>query len=446
MNARPPGTPYRLREMASAFGTAASNLRAQTSELENSSAGLPANWGWSGRAAGTYRRTWQTWKTVADGVADLMDSARGTRQVLNQLADELEAAQRAWDDALSMAQGMGYGVDANGYAVPRSVAPPAPPPPGSPEGQIEDALHRASQLGQQAFDTARETLTEIQGRRWNYDLIGQINWLLGMEGTPLAVQAAITAPGSVVSYVRSVRNLPGLASRLFDEEFVPVANAYLRDEATVEDLDEAARLSRLRIGAAWAFTVKADWDGVLRGGVRAGGVLDVVGKLALPLGIASDVMTIYNPGNGPQWEQNLNKDAAIVNLVGSGAVIAGMAANAGLMGAAGGILVADASLGWIPVAGQVLVVGSGLVLAGIWAYDNIQPFHDFCNAVGSETAHVAGEAWNAVTNTVSSEVSSVTQTVSDVTHTVSNVTHTVGNAVNAVGGAAHAVTSFFHWP
>jgi hypothetical protein len=225
-----------------------------------------------------------------------------------------------------------------------------------------------------------------------------------------------------VTYLQSARNLPGVTARLFSEEVAPVALAYDRGEATYASLMEAARLGLNRIEAAKAFTVVADRASFLRSGVAAGGVLDVLGKLAIPVAVATDVMTIWNPGHGSAFEQNLNKGAAYANLAGI-AVWGAATIDGAAMG--GALLGVDAALGWVPVAGQVLLVVSGLVLAGIWAYDNVKPFHDFCNAAGSETMHVAQDAWNATT------------------HEASNIGHSVQNAF---GGAAHAVTSFFHWP
>jgi uncharacterized protein YukE len=408
--------------MAGGFATSASNIRARIAELERAGAGTPANWGWSGPAAAAYTRTWQGWIAGAQTLADRMDSSRpGARQVLNQLADQLEGAQHAYDDAVTAARGLGLGVDARGYVAPRAVASPAPLPAGTPGQQLEEQLATAARLGQQALEWASEQLHDIFDKGW-YEAAGKINDILGWPTTPPTVVTSVTSINAGARYFQSARNLSGLSARLFSEEVAPVALAYDRGEATYASLMEAARLGLNRIEAAKAFTVVADRASFLRGGVAAGGVLDVLGKVAIPVAVATDVMTIWNPGHGSAFEQNLNKGAAGANLVGIG-VWGATAIDGAAMG--GALLGVDAALGWVPVAGQVLLVVSGLVLAGIWAYDNVKPFHDFCNAVGSETVHVAQDAWNATT------------------HEASNIGHSVQNAF---GGAAHAVTSFFHWP
>lgn len=418
MSTRPQGTPYRLREMAGGFASSASNIRTRVAELEESGAGAPASWGWSGAAAAAYTRTWQSWRTGAQALAERMDSSG---LFLNHLADQLEAAQRAYDAAMTRAQALGLGVDARGYVTPRSVAPPFPLAPGSAEGELEAELATAATLGREALQWASAQLHDIFDNGW-YHAAGRINDILGWPTFPPTIVSSATTIYAGAKYWQSVRNLPGIATRLYSETVGPTALAFDRGEATYADLMEVARLGLNRMEWAKAFTVNADRASFLRGGVRAGGLLDGIGKALIPVAVLTDIATIENPGQGPAFEQNLNKGAAYANLAGTAvwgaATIDGMAFGGALLGA-------DAMLGWVPVAGQVLLVVSGLVLAGIWAYDNVKPFHDFCNAVGSETVHVAQDAWNATT------------------HEASNIGHSVQNTF---GGAAHAVTSFFHWP
>jgi uncharacterized protein YukE len=418
VSTRPQGTPYRLREMAGGFASSASNIRTRVAELEESGAGAPASWGWSGAAAAAYKGTWQSWRTGAQVLADRMDSSG---LFLNHLADQLEAAQRAYDAAMTRAQALGLGVDARGYVTPRSVAPPIPLAPGSAEGELEAELATAATLGREALQWASAQLHDIFDKGW-YEAIPKINDRLGWPTTPPTVITTATSINAGARYLQSARNLPGIASRLYSETVGPAALAYDRGDATYADLMEAARVGLTRMEWAKAFTVNADRASFLRGGVRAGGALDFIGKVLIPVAVVTDIATIVNPGHGSAFEQNLNKVASGANLVGIGVWGA-----ASLDGAAmgGALLGVDAALGWVPVAGQVLLVVSGLVLAGIWAYDNVKPFHDFCNAAGSETVHVAQDAWNATT------------------HEASNIGHSLQNAF---GGAAHAVTSFFHWP
>lgn len=409
MSTRPQGTPARLREMAGRFTSTASNIGARLADLNLVDAGAPASWGWSGTAASAYVRTWQSWTSGAEALADRMQTSA---RILNELADELERAQRMYDEAVARAQTLGLGVDARGYVTPRSVAAPAPLAPGSPEQQVEADLATAARLGKQALDWTGAQLHAIFDDGW-YKAIDRINNILGwVQLAPTVVQTG-TATYAGVKLLQSTRDLPAIATRMFSETVGPVALGYDRGEKTAGDLFEAASVALNRMEWVRAFTVQADQASFLRSGFPATGALDTVGKILLPLGAVADVLTIINPGPGGAGEQGVVRGAAIVNLAATGVVLAAP------------LLMADAALAWIPVVGEVALVATGLFLAADWAYNNVKPFHDFVNTAVSDTTHVVQDAWNSAS------------------HAASDVGHSV---TNAFSGATHAVTSFFHWP
>jgi hypothetical protein len=68
-------------------------------------------------------------------------------------------------------------------------------------------------------------------------------------------------------------------------------------------------------------------------------------------------------------------------------------AGANIAGTATALLAANASVDWIPVAGQVVAVGSGLYLLGDALYQ-IPAVHNFVNNVGSSIASGAKDAWH----------------------------------------------------
>jgi uncharacterized protein YukE len=395
--------------MAGGFAGSASNIRARLAELEDSGAGAPASWGWSGAAAAAYTRTWQSWRTGAQVLADRMEvSAR----VLNELADELERAQRMYDDAVTRAQTLGLGVDARGYVTPRPVAAPTPLASGSPDQQVEADLATAARLGKQTLDWTSEQLHAIFDDGY-YKAIDKINNILGWAQLPATILQTGTAVYAGAKLLQSERNLAGIATRLFSETVGPVGLAYDRGEASAARLMEAAAQGLNRMEWARAFTVNADRASFLRSGFPATGALDTLGRFMLPLGAVADVLTFINPGPGGEGEQTVVRAAAAVNFAATGVVVLAP------------LLLIDAGLAWIPVVGEVALVATGVILAADWAYNNVKPFHDFCNAAGSETVHVAQDAWNSAS------------------HTASDVSHGV---TNAVSGAAHALTGFFHWP
>jgi hypothetical protein len=189
--------------------------------------------------------------------------------------------------------------------------------------------------------------------------------------------------------------VPGEAAAWFDELVGPTGLAFDRGTATLADF--AAPLARwqARVDAAQAFTKQgADEARELleAGGIKEGGALDVFGKAFGAVGIVSDALTIINPGES-------GAHGTVTRVVAGVNGVTTLAAMTGTLAAVGAI---DASVGWVPVAGQVVIVGTGLYLAGDWAYNNIKPFHDFVNTAASDTVSVAKTAWHGITSGASS--------------------------------------------
>ena len=53
-----------------------------------------------------------------------------------------------------------------------------------------------------------------------------------------------------------------------------------------------------------------------------------------------------------------------------------------------GLIALNASLDWIPVAGEVVMIGTGVYLAGDFLYHHWKPFHDIANDIGHGTVKV----------------------------------------------------------
>lgn len=93
------------------------------------------------------------------------------------------------------------------------------------------------------------------------------------------------------------------------------------------------------------------------------GFLAGAGHVFSVLGGAGDVMTLIDPGVENKTEGNVLRGDAGANLAGLGAMEFG--------GVAAGALGLAATVGWVPVAGQIVVIGTGLFLAGDWVYHGL---------------------------------------------------------------------------
>jgi hypothetical protein len=79
----------------------------------------------------------------------------------------------------------------------------------------------------------------------------------------------------------------------------------------------------------------------------------------------------------------------------------------GAAGVNGGLLVANLAMDEIPVAGEVVMVGTGVYLAGDYLYHHWTPFRNVCNDVGHATVstakdvgHAASKGWHDATSFV----------------------------------------------
>jgi uncharacterized protein YukE len=73
----------------------------------------------------------------------------------------------------------------------------------------------------------------------------------------------------------------------------------------------------------------------------------------------------------------------------------------------GGLIALNASLDWIPVAGEVVIVGTGVYLAGDALY-HWKPFRDVADAVGHATVRVVDDGVGKIEHGMDSFVSSLT--------------------------------------
>jgi uncharacterized protein YukE len=73
-----------------------------------------------------------------------------------------------------------------------------------------------------------------------------------------------------------------------------------------------------------------------------------------------------------------------------------------------GLITLNASLDWIPVAGEVVMIGTGVYLAGDFLYRHWTPFRDVANAIGHGTVRVVEDIGSGVEHGAQSFVNSLT--------------------------------------
>jgi hypothetical protein len=159
---------------------------------------------------------------------------------------------------------------------------------------------------------------------------------------------------------RSAASLPSDLRVLWDARINPLALAADRGELPWSVV--AGKADDV-MGASSLFSNDADTalsdsrSLFLRGGLPDSPIVEVGGRVLGGLAIVGDVGTLIEPGGNSVAEDTANRGAAVANGVST-------------------VLVLNAATDEIPVAGEVVMIGSGLYLGGDWLYNHWSPFHD----------------------------------------------------------------------
>jgi hypothetical protein len=359
-------------------------------------------------AAGARQRAhWEG--SAADNYTGHTERLAGQIAALDGPLHRVAGAIRTYASALSAAQGHMQAAQSKAAAV--SSLPPGAQESASHDAQLQAAA--ATRLAQQAASTAAAEVSGAISSLPNFgpraqaksapegeagvNLMEQIDKLNRLLGYPLS-PAAVGSLGFEASAVfqawqagKALEAVPGEAAAWFDELVGPTGLAFDRGEAALTDFIEPLNRWQARLDAAEAFTKQGAEEATKllgEGGIPEGGALDAFGKAFGAVAVVSDALTIINPGES-------GTRGVVTRIVAGVNGVTTVAAMTGTLAAVGGI---DASVGWVPVAGQVVIVGTGLFLAGDWAYNNVKPFHDFVNTAASDTVSVAKTTWHGITS------------------------------------------------
>jgi hypothetical protein len=204
-------------------------------------------------------------------------------------------------------------------------------------------------------------------------------WILGGGGTAaalLTLPPAAVSGAHLLSAMGSASQLPRELQTLFDESVGPLALA--ADRGLVPWSAVASR-ARDFSGAAELFSnasegeVAASRASFLRGGLPDSPAFEVVGKGLGVFGIVGDVGVMVDPGGDSGTENTINRGAAGANAIST-------------------LVVLNATTDEIPVAGEVVMVGTGVYLGGDWLYHHWTPFHDAADATGNFVVHTVPNA------------------------------------------------------
>lgn len=244
---------------------------------------------------------------------------------------------------------------------------------------------------------------------------------LGPPNAAVGGASPIPAGWAVYRLLLNQREVAATAGDLrsaFDEIVGPVALNMDRGLASLTDLNDALIRFKAVDEAFTALGPAGETAGnverAVAGGLPDTGVIGALGKFAGAVGIVGDVFTIIDPGVKNKYEAAGLRGTAVLNAAGTG-----MAFSTTLLGA-------NAVADWVPGVGEVVMVGTGAILAGDYIYHH-----------WDQITHGLGTAWHWTSHAASTAYHWTTHAASTAYHAT---THALGTGFHA---ATHFVGSLF---
>jgi uncharacterized protein YukE len=366
----PPGDPGAVDSAAAGLDAAAGQLRTAAEQV--SGAGRAAERSWQGPASWAFQASVESVRGGLDALAEHhRDGATALRTFAALLREAQAAADRAAQDYAQAEQHFSSSID--------TLAANPPTGPGASqalviaEGRAADTLTAAyarsagisahacadaTHAAQVCAATLSGIAEDVKATALHkfLDLMAGPGALLGMFGVESEMQSGVKL-WNVMSAMRDGdwNTLEGVDPSAYQEVADAVAKygpdsmealaAQIRYEGEIAD-DAFGELAQSATGI---------------GDVPSGlaGVLDVVGKIALPIGVLTDVGIMADGQSS-----GLDKGMAAANLGG----IALAATGTELGGTALALVGIDSVAACIPVAGEVVIAATALFFAGEFVY------------------------------------------------------------------------------
>jgi hypothetical protein len=400
----PEGDPAELRALASVFR----RLAGQHEELRSAFLrhAQQAEEGWTGGFADRFRECAEVigrrfgplceaaMEASAEltGYASALEAARDTIDGLNRQASDI-GAYRA-DPALMSQLGQqaagelewvrGAAASCAARLAGVRVALAAALPDTSPVAELLAEVRRASADLKKNDPGAWQQIFGPDGliRQWNERLRSPLDVLGADLIVAHFIQQAEDGEENVIEAREFAKNLPAVVEKAFYERFGDAIQRLRSGELTETEL--AGELREVRDDMNWAAKANTAFQ-------RGGEAEAEVGRLARGTGgglaglaLLGDGYTVWKPLDAGA-AGNVDRGVAVANAAAAGIDIAEAAE-------------VNFAIDWIPGVGEAVGIGTGLYLAGDWAYHTFKPFRDVCNDVGHATVSVAKDTWHAITS------------------------------------------------
>lgn len=413
----PLGDPFAIRSLATTLAGGADSVGDSAVAVRRQADRVVSENSWTGEAASGFTTSTDLLTTGLSSLEapthDVASACRGFADALDQAQRRISAAALRYESAKSASDALVAHVNADPDRTPVEVAAAQKTIDGysrEMRGAVDDAglawsgYHEAEQSYSAQITSAVIPLQTVPSLEELLRLLGDINeytdafdsiWELAWSYASVRNLAAVIRGGSepiqtlegLLAAVRSgAQESPAAVAAATSElsamqgEIAALRALQARGSISAAELSRLTDLER-RLPSAVA-RVEAALGGA-ESFSRWSKILGGASKVLTGIAVLGDVMTLIDPPHEGGW--------GVVDRVAAGGNLVGLGIGAVAATSWGGALLAGTA---IPVVGQVLVVGTGLYLAGSWLYDNWEPFHDVVDSAVSgvvDAAQATGE-------------------------------------------------------
>jgi uncharacterized protein YukE len=407
-----PGDPGALSGAASRLGAASDAVRDWGSQLGSATSGLSGST-WSGQGAVSFASCVSALqanhRSAAAALADASSALSTYAGVLAECQAKVKAAQ---------AQVVNAQASASSAMAQLTSQPLSPHDPGAAaarayaEANVQSSMNQEIGLavgaGQAAWDqfeaAAARAAAQIGSAIPSWSSISkEIGWLNDKAGfglVPLGVGFLVPLARAGLRWAQTDSVIEAAKAQWRDENLGPIERSY--ESGEMSDLEYEAAVARYEQNEAIASSLfEHDATRLFGSGglddLPFGAALGGVSRVLAGASVASDVAEIISPDDSGAVRAVDRGMAAANGVVSADAMLGGAGTDA--LGGALGIV--DVSTSWVPVAGQVVLAGTALYLAGDWAYNNVKWFHDGIDDVGHGVEDAGKDVYHGITHGIS---------------------------------------------
>jgi Proteins of 100 residues with WXG len=397
-----PGDPGSLFGAASRLGATASAVSDWGSQLCSITSGL-AGTNWSGQGAVSFASCSSALQANHRSAAGALTEAATALSTFASVLADCQASVTAAQAQVTDAQ-----MAASSAMTQLNAQPISPHDPAAAtartysEAAVQSSLEQSISAAMSSAEVAWSRYEAAAARAaaqigsaipsWSAmaEKIGWLNDKAGFGLVPAGLGFLVPLARAGVRYLQTdnaiAEAMPGWEQEnlgSFEEMFETGQMSDVEFAAKVQAYADSLQIVKVLFNQAAVHDVGA---GGITPEMRFSSPLTATSRFMAGAAVVSDIATVVRPDDdgAAGW---VDRSMAGVNGVASLDAAAGGAGTEALGGVLG---IVDVSSSWIPVAGQVVLAGTALYLAGDWAYNNVKFFHDGINDVGHGLAD-AGE-------------------------------------------------------